>query len=62
MPNAKADAHLAAAAPDLLRACQLFIKWHGMDQESIETLNAYCDAVEAALDAINRARATGETP
>jgi hypothetical protein len=55
-----ANAHLIAAAPKLLKACELLVAYDDGDPERFEDIVlAYAKAVEAARSAI--AAATGET-
>lgn len=52
----RANARLIAAAPLLLEACRLIVKYdEGDQQNSIELMNAYADALDAARAAIQSA-------
>jgi hypothetical protein len=55
MPDAKADANLIAAAPDLLAALEAFV-----NADYSTWLLKYVDAVDAAKAAVAKAR--GEKP
>jgi hypothetical protein len=53
----RANARLIAAAPKMLEACQLIVKYDECDQQnSIELMNAYADALDAARAAIQSAQ------
>jgi hypothetical protein len=55
-PHTHADGMLIAAAPDLLEACRLLLKYDGGDQEAeLELMFDYAAAVNAARAAIAKA-------
>lgn len=54
------DAPVIAAAPMLLKACELFAEYDAVEHDDFETMvTAYAEAIEATRAAI--AAATGET-
>jgi len=57
MPDAKADANLIAAAPDLLSACEAFVEAeHIALTDGQGAFSRYVDAIDAAKAAIAKAR------